>query len=171
MARSSRASSRLSWPRVLHPLYYLRRPRRLFILLGFFLATTFLLWNQHKLPVLQQQQQQQKLTSELIEQDLQQLSKEVDELSSILIYKATKDMEFAGDAKNLGNESDSEHDPVTVWRRQQVKAAMLHAWSSYEKYAWGFDELQVSIILSPIICLQCEQSSLNQLQQSQQMVK
>jgi hypothetical protein len=20
---------------------------------------------------------------------------------------------------------------------------MLHAWSSYEKYAWGFDELQV----------------------------
>lgn len=59
MARSSRASSRLSWPRVLHPLYYLRRPRRLFILLGFFLATTFLLWNQHKLPVLQQQQQQQ----------------------------------------------------------------------------------------------------------------
>jgi hypothetical protein len=24
-----------------------------------------------------------------------------------------------------------------------VKAAMLHAWSSYEKYAWGFDELQV----------------------------
>lgn len=68
-------------------------------------------------------------------------------------------MEFAGDAKKLGNESDSEHDPVTVWRRQQVKAAMLHAWSSYEKYAWGFDELQVSIILSPIICLQCEQSS------------
>jgi hypothetical protein len=83
----------------------------------------------------------------------------VDELSSILIYKATKDMEFAGDAKNLGNESDSEHDPVTVWRRQQVKAAMLHAWSSYEKYAWGFDELQVSIILSPTICLHCEQSS------------
>ncbi|CAK9863495.1 unnamed protein product [Sphagnum jensenii] len=143
MARSSRASSRRSWPRILHPLYYLRRPRRLFILLGFFLATTFLLWNQHQLPVLQQQQQQ-KLTSELIEQDLQRLSEEasVDEVSSILIYKVTKDMEFAGDAKKLGNESDSEHDPVTVWRRQQVKAAMLHAWSSYEKYAWGFDELQ-----------------------------
>jgi hypothetical protein len=22
---------------------------------------------------------------------------------------------------------------------------MLHAWSSYEKYAWGFDELQVCL--------------------------
>jgi L-serine deaminase len=34
-------------------------------------------------------------------------------------------------------------DPVMEDRRNQVKAAMLHAWSSYEKYAWGFDELQV----------------------------
>jgi hypothetical protein len=24
---------------------------------------------------------------------------------------------------------------------------MIHAWSSYEKYAWGHDELQVMIIL------------------------
>lgn len=34
-------------------------------------------------------------------------------------------------------------DPVMEDRRNQVKAAMLHAWSSYVKYAWGFDELQV----------------------------
>lgn len=34
-------------------------------------------------------------------------------------------------------------DPVEAERREKVKDAMIHAWSSYEKYAWGHDELQV----------------------------
>lgn len=34
-------------------------------------------------------------------------------------------------------------DPVDKERREKVKEAMIHAWSSYEKYAWGQDELQV----------------------------
>lgn len=34
-------------------------------------------------------------------------------------------------------------DPLEIERRQKVKEAMLHAWSSYEQYAWGQDELQV----------------------------
>lgn len=34
-------------------------------------------------------------------------------------------------------------DPIDVERRQKVKEAMLHAWSSYENNAWGQDELQV----------------------------
>lgn len=34
-------------------------------------------------------------------------------------------------------------DPIDIQRRQKVKEAMLHAWTSYEKYAWGEDELQV----------------------------
>lgn len=34
-------------------------------------------------------------------------------------------------------------DPVDTLRREKVKEAMIHAWSSYEKYAWGHDELQV----------------------------
>ncbi|CAH8383133.1 unnamed protein product [Eruca vesicaria subsp. sativa] len=33
-------------------------------------------------------------------------------------------------------------DPVDAQRMQRVKEAMVHAWSSYEKYAWGKDELQ-----------------------------
>ena len=36
-----------------------------------------------------------------------------------------------------------ENDKVNVQRRKEVKDAMLHAWTSYEKYAWGHDELQV----------------------------
>ena len=34
-------------------------------------------------------------------------------------------------------------DPIEMQRREKVKEAMIHAWSSYEKYAWGNDELQV----------------------------
>lgn len=37
-------------------------------------------------------------------------------------------------------------DPLDVVRREKVKEAMLHAWTSYEKYAWGQDELQVLLI-------------------------
>jgi cytochrome bd-type quinol oxidase subunit 1 len=46
MARPRAASS---WPRVLHPSYYLRRPRRLLVLVLFFVGTTFLLWDRHSL--------------------------------------------------------------------------------------------------------------------------
>ncbi|KAH9558163.1 hypothetical protein CY35_07G122600 [Sphagnum magellanicum] len=46
-----------------------------------------------------------------------------------------------GKSEQEGVEKEIE-DPITEYRRSQVKAAMQHAWSSYEKYAWGFDELQ-----------------------------
>ncbi|XP_050372184.1 mannosyl-oligosaccharide 1,2-alpha-mannosidase MNS2-like isoform X4 [Argentina anserina] len=35
-----------------------------------------------------------------------------------------------------------EDDPVNVERRNAVRDAMIHAWTCYEKYAWGHDELQ-----------------------------
>ncbi|KAL5974120.1 hypothetical protein ACLOJK_030783 [Asimina triloba] len=34
-------------------------------------------------------------------------------------------------------------DPIDIERREKVKEAMIHAWSCYEQYAWGQDELQV----------------------------
>lgn len=40
-------------------------------------------------------------------------------------------------------------DPVSAARAAKVKDAMLLAWSSYEKFAWGFDELQVLLQVSP----------------------
>ena len=39
--------------------------------------------------------------------------------------------------------SDVDEDPVAAERRDKVKDAMLHAWTCYEKYAWGMDELLV----------------------------
>ena len=47
---------------------------------------------------------------------------------------------------NIGGElpkKEVPEDPIEIERRQKVKEAMLHAWSSYEQYAWGQDELQV----------------------------
>lgn len=45
-------------------------------------------------------------------------------------------------------------DPIEIQRREKVKEAMIHAWSSYEKYAWGNDELQVCWNLSLYIIYQ-----------------
>jgi len=40
-------------------------------------------------------------------------------------------------------EEEEVDDPISLERREKVKDAMLHAWTSYEKYAWGKDELKV----------------------------
>ncbi|KAL5675064.1 hypothetical protein ACJX0J_011195, partial [Zea mays] len=44
--------------------------------------------------------------------------------------------------KNSRKDLVVEIDPVNNERREKVKEAMLHAWNSYVKYAWGMDELQ-----------------------------
>jgi hypothetical protein len=41
------------------------------------------------------------------------------------------------------NSVSFEDDPISLQRREKVKDAMIHAWTSYEKYAWGKDELKV----------------------------
>uniref|UniRef100_A0A0C9RPH0 alpha-1,2-Mannosidase n=1 Tax=Wollemia nobilis TaxID=56998 RepID=A0A0C9RPH0_9CONI len=42
--------------------------------------------------------------------------------------------------ENLGEKTFN--NDVNTERQKKVKEAMLHAWTAYEKYAWGFDELQ-----------------------------
>lgn len=42
---------------------------------------------------------------------------------------------------------EEEDDPLNVERRRAVKEAMIHAWTCYEMYAWGRDELQVCFLL------------------------
>ena len=51
MARPSRVTS---WPRVLAPSYYLRRPHRLLFLCLLFMCFTYLLWDRRSLVVQQQ---------------------------------------------------------------------------------------------------------------------
>lgn len=58
-----------------------------------------------------------------------------------------KELEFQEqgipDTKKKPALTDVDQDPVAAERRDKVKDAMLHAWTSYEKYAWGMDELKV----------------------------
>lgn len=48
-----------------------------------------------------------------------------------------------GSADSIQKDISAEDDPISIQRREKVKDAMLHAWTSYEKYAWGKDELKV----------------------------
>lgn len=56
--------------------------------------------------------------------------------------------EQTGIAATVGSQIDLvEIDPINNERREKVKEAMLHAWNSYVKYAWGMDELQVCLVI------------------------
>lgn len=48
-----------------------------------------------------------------------------------------------GSADSIQKDISAEDDPISIQRREKIKDAMLHAWTSYEKYAWGKDELKV----------------------------
>lgn len=60
---------------------------------------------------------------------------------------------FSRTGGDVLKKKDFAEDPIDAQRREKVKDAMLHAWSSYEKYAWGHDELQVWLLL--LISLLC----------------
>ncbi|KAK8624564.1 hypothetical protein V6N13_065901 [Hibiscus sabdariffa] len=109
--RSSSSSSRL---RYCNPSYYLKRPKRLALLLIVFVSATFFVWDRQTL-VSEHEVEVSKLTDEV-----RRLQDMLEELKS----KAVPE------------------DPIEIQRREKVKEAMVHAWSSYEKYAWGNDELQ-----------------------------
>ncbi|KAL4308311.1 hypothetical protein GQ457_01G024580 [Hibiscus cannabinus] len=109
--RSSSSSSRL---RYCNPSYYLKRPKRLALLLIVFVSATFFVWDRQTL-VSEHEVEVSKLTDEV-----RRLQDMLEELKS----KAVPE------------------DPIEIRRREKVKEAMVHAWSSYETYAWGNDELQ-----------------------------
>ncbi|XP_075666140.1 mannosyl-oligosaccharide 1,2-alpha-mannosidase MNS1 [Castanea sativa] len=125
MARTSRSS--VSKWRYCQPSYYLKRPQRLALLFIAFVCCSLFVWDR------------QTLTREH-EVEVSKLTEELTTLRSLL-----EDIKNAhGDA--LGKielpKKEVPEDPIEIERRQKVKEAMLHAWSSYEQYAWGQDELQ-----------------------------
>ncbi|TVU04358.1 hypothetical protein EJB05_08422, partial [Eragrostis curvula] len=128
MARRSQSSSSSRVWRHLSLSYYLRRPARLALLFLGFVAATIAAWD--RLSLVRD-----------YEAEISRLDEEVnrlhDQLRNAGIY-------LAEDA-NIGNIIKKHHlevDPVSNARREKVKEAMLHAWNSYVKYAWGQDELQ-----------------------------
>ncbi|KAL6134874.1 hypothetical protein ACLB2K_067102 [Fragaria x ananassa] len=140
MARTRLSSTRL---RYCNPAYYLKRPKRLALLFIAFVCATLIVWDrqslvrEHESEVVNYVRSSIKLNCELekIEDDeeLSKLNEELNHLKTLL-----------EDLPN-GRASEKEvvlDDPIDVQRREKVKEAMIHAWSSYEKYAWGQDELQ-----------------------------
>ncbi|KAJ4894195.1 hypothetical protein Rs2_20989 [Raphanus sativus] len=109
-----------------NPAYYLRRPRRLALLFFLFLSVSMVLWDRHSL-------------SRDYQLEVSKLNEEVLRLQ--LLLEDVKSV-VSEDVSVNSTLKDVQEDPVDAQRMQRVKEAMLHAWSSYEKYAWGQDELQ-----------------------------
>ncbi|CAN0880435.1 Mannosyl-oligosaccharide 1,2-alpha-mannosidase MNS1 [Linum grandiflorum] len=131
MGRSSRSSASSSsspssskW-RYCNPSYYLKRPKRLAMLFLAFVCATMFVW------------------------DRQALVREY-EVEVVKLYKEVNQLKMSTQGDEVGSVRKSSkvsqkalpEDPVDIHRREKVKEAMIHAWSSYEKYAWGNDELQ-----------------------------
>ncbi|URD90741.1 Glycosyl hydrolase family 47 [Musa troglodytarum] len=132
MARRSSSSSR--W-RYLHPAYYLKRPKRLAFLFIVFVVATFAVWDRQSL-VREHEAEITKLQ--------EQLNRLQDQLRNAGASKQLREDSTHTTDKVAHNDNvwESEIDPVNNQRREKVKEAMLHAWNSYVKYAWGQDELQ-----------------------------
>ena len=87
-------------------------------------------------------------------EDLTKLLKEKGQDVNIDSFDAKDDVKEDDEDSSLDGDMEEEtEDSITRDRRQQVKDAMLHAWSSYEKYAWGFDELMVLFLFAPLLHL------------------
>ncbi|XP_057454036.1 mannosyl-oligosaccharide 1,2-alpha-mannosidase MNS1 [Lotus japonicus] len=131
MARGTRSVTSSSKWRYCHPSYYLKRPKRLALLFIVFVFATFVFWDR------------QTLVSEH-QVEIAELRKEVTDLQNLLEELNAKGGtvgKFDWKAKKLTSKEVPD-DPIDIERREKVKEAMLHAWGSYEKYAWGQDELQ-----------------------------
>lgn len=85
------------------------------------------------------------MTLEWSVSQLKKLSNLFTEKGEALPKELEIQLQEKGDSKSSGKDhtTDVDEDPVAAERRDKVKDAMLHAWNSYERYAWGYDELKV----------------------------
>ncbi|KAH7671697.1 Glycoside hydrolase family 47 protein [Dioscorea alata] len=126
--RASSSSSSSRW-RYLRPSYYLKRPKRLALVFISFVLLSLAFWD--RVSLIRDH-----------EAEVAKLSDELNQLKDKL--RNLEQLEIADEVRSVSVEkSDIDAiDPIDKERREKVKEAMLHAWNSYEKYAWGQDELQ-----------------------------
>ncbi|KAH1240327.1 Mannosyl-oligosaccharide 1,2-alpha-mannosidase MNS1 [Glycine max] len=132
MARGSRSVTSSSKWRYCNPSYYLKRPKRLALLFIVFVGVSFIVWDRQTL-----------VREHQVE--ISELRKEVTGLQNLLDDLNNKQGGTSGKTdlrKATKTSKEVLDDPIDIERREKVKEAMLHAWGSYEKYAWGQDELQ-----------------------------
>ncbi|KAK1414192.1 hypothetical protein QVD17_29933 [Tagetes erecta] len=133
MARTrSSSSTRL---RYVNPAYYLKRPTRLAVLFMAFVFISFFVWDRQTLV----REHEEELL--MLKEEVEHLQSELEELKhegGVSVKKENTITKRIDLTKIDGLTTD----PVEDERREKVKDAMVHAWTSYEKYAWGHDELQ-----------------------------
>ncbi|XP_076920775.1 mannosyl-oligosaccharide 1,2-alpha-mannosidase MNS1-like [Bidens hawaiensis] len=134
MARSRSSSSMIRW-RYLNPAYYLKRPKRLALIFIVFVSVSIFVWDRQTLV----REHEEELS--LLKEEVERLQIELGELKheDVVSVKKTNTTTTKVDMKKMDGVAT---DPIEAQRREKVKDAMLHAWTSYEKYAWGHDELQ-----------------------------
>ncbi|KAG4932382.1 hypothetical protein JHK87_046384 [Glycine soja] len=118
MGKKSSSSSTSSVWRYLQPRYYIKRPKRLALVLMICVSITWLFYDRKSLN-----------TGHQVENIKGHMKDSTESIENDEVNKFTKDISV-------------EEDPINIRRRDKVKDAMLHAWTSYEKYAWGKDELK-----------------------------
>ncbi|ERN07458.1 mannosyl-oligosaccharide 1,2-alpha-mannosidase MNS1 isoform X1 [Amborella trichopoda] len=131
MAPRSRSSNR--W-RFLQLAYYLKRPKRLALLFISFVSVSFIVWDRQTLT------REHEIEVSNLNEELDRLQNQLQELKNYLSNTGVN-VDLISKPKSPSKNSIQE-DPIDIHRREKVKEAMLHAWTSYEKYAWGHDELQ-----------------------------
>ncbi|KAJ7955848.1 alpha-1,2-Mannosidase [Quillaja saponaria] len=110
---SSSSLSLLEW-QYIRPRYYLERPDQLAFAVIFFVLLIWLVWDRQTLT------HEHQMEVSILKEELTRLQKTLEDSKSNAI----------------------QDNPINIHRREKVRDAMLHAWTSYEKYAWGQDELQ-----------------------------
>ncbi|KAF7806683.1 mannosyl-oligosaccharide 1,2-alpha-mannosidase MNS1-like [Senna tora] len=118
--------------RYLHPRFYFKRPTRLALLFLVVVSLTWLVYDRQSLT----REHQEEISR--LNEEVTHLRKAI-ELFEMQLEDLKDQMEIS---VGNGNKITIQDDPVSIQRREKVKDAMLHAWTSYEKYAWGMDELQ-----------------------------
>lgn len=130
MARSRSSTS--IW-RYANPAYYLKRPKRLALLFIAFVCVTLFIWDRQTL-VKEHEEEVAKLNEEVLKLQIM-----MDDLNNKRNSGAKVDV---GGKNRYPKTKEAPEDPISIQRKEKVKDAMRHAWSSYEKYAWSQDELQ-----------------------------
>ncbi|KAK7329734.1 hypothetical protein VNO77_23911 [Canavalia gladiata] len=130
---SSTSTAFRGW-RYLQPRYYIKRPKRLALVVVVCISLTWLVYDRQSL-------------NKEHQEDILRLKEEVTRLQNTLEdmkgHMKAPAQSIQNDEKvNFTKDISVEDDPISIQRRDKVKEAMLHAWTSYEKYAWGSDELK-----------------------------
>ncbi|XP_021893165.1 mannosyl-oligosaccharide 1,2-alpha-mannosidase MNS1-like isoform X2 [Carica papaya] len=134
MGKKSSSSSVNGW-RYRHPRNYLKNTKLLVLTIVSLVAITCLVLDRYTLT------REHQVEVSRLNQELTNLLNQLDNVKNRLKGSGV-DIQIRAKTREVTEKEVVKDDPLDIERREKVKDAMLHAWTCYEKYAWGQDELQ-----------------------------